>query len=131
MSIGEYLKQATRLRHRWGETDCCLWPADWVLQRRGFDPAAQWRGRYSTEEQALEFVTEAGGMVKMWSSVLPMLDRVDEPRDGDVGVVLVSGVRGPVANGSIYAAGRWSFLADRGLIRCTVQPEFVKAIWRV
>lgn len=131
MTVGEYLREATRTKHVWGERDCCLWPANWVCLQRGFDPAAQWRGRYSDEAQALAFVEQAGGMVAMWSGVLAPLERADAPHDGDVGVVMVHGPRGPVANGGIFADRRWSFLAPNGLFRASIAPEFVLAVWHV
>jgi len=131
MTVGEYLKEATRARHIWGERDCCLWPADWVLHRRGFDPAAQWRGRYDTESEALAFVDDAGGMVAMWAGVLDRLNRAEHPADGDVGVVMVHGPDGPVANGGIFADRRWSFLAPSGLFRASIAPEHVLSVWHV
>jgi len=70
-------------------------------------------------------------MVRMWAGVLPQLERTDQPQDGDVGVVMVQGPEGPVANGSIYAQGKWSFLAKAGLIRAVIEPQFVKAAWHV
>lgn len=131
MTVGEYLKAATVIRHEWGRHDCCLWPADWVKMQRGFDPAAQWRGRYASEKHALAFVEQAGGMVAMWEGVLPELTRTDAPEDGDVGVVMVHGPNGPIANGGIYADRRWSFLAPSGLFRASIAPEFVLAAWHV
>jgi len=131
MMVGEYLKEATRLHHKWGLHDCCLWPADWVQLSRGFDPAAQWRGRYDTESDALAFVEKSGGMVAMWQSVLAALAPCADPNDGDVGVIMVHGSHGAVANGGIFADRRWSFLAPSGLFRASIAPEHVLAVWHV
>lgn len=130
MEVGEYIKEAARGRHEWGVRDCCLWPADWVMLCRGFDPAAKWRGRYSTEAEALAFIEHEGGMLNMWSGVLP-LPRTATPKDGDVGVIMVHGDNGPVANGGIFADKRWSFVAPNGLFRASIAPEFVLAVWDV
>lgn len=131
MMVGEYLRAATRGIHEWGRHDCCLWPADWVLHKRGFDPAAQWRGRYDSQDAALAFVAQAGGMVAMWDGVLGQLERTNDPADGDVGVIIVHGPDGPVANGGIFADRRWSFLAPAGLFRAAIDPQFVLAAWHV
>ena len=39
--------------------------ADYVLGLTGIDPAAKWRGVYSTEEQARAFQDEAGGNLEL------------------------------------------------------------------
>lgn len=36
---------------QWGLNDCALWCASWVLKATGQDFAAEWRGRYSTEDE--------------------------------------------------------------------------------
>jgi len=50
-------------RHRpfaWGEHDCCLFAADWVLALTGIDPAAALRARYDRELGAARLARECG-----------------------------------------------------------------------
>ncbi len=44
----------------WGSHDCMLFAADAVLACTGRDPAAEWRGRYTTEAQAEAIMGEGG-----------------------------------------------------------------------
>jgi hypothetical protein len=44
----------------WGTHDCCLFAADAVLATTGADPAAEWRGRYDSEAEALELLGARG-----------------------------------------------------------------------
>ncbi len=44
----------------WGSHDCCLFAADAVIAVTGVDPAAEWRGRYSSEAEALALQGEGG-----------------------------------------------------------------------
>ena len=46
----------------WGVHDCCLWAANAVLALTGADPAAAWRGRYSSAAGAMRFLEELGGL---------------------------------------------------------------------
>lgn len=45
----------------WGEHDCFLFAADVVLAVTGQDPAAAWRGRYASEEEAEALIASLGG----------------------------------------------------------------------
>ena len=36
----------------WGEVDCCRFAFDWVRAATGFDPMADYRGKYSSEIEA-------------------------------------------------------------------------------
>lgn len=47
---------------QWGVHDCVLWAADAVLACTGQDPAAEWRGRYSTEAEAEAILGGAAGL---------------------------------------------------------------------
>lgn len=46
----------------WGVLDCTLWPAQLVLERKGFDPASGLRGRYDTAFGARRIAMQAGGL---------------------------------------------------------------------
>lgn len=45
----------------WGATDCVHFAGDWVRTLTGQDPLEQYRGRYSTEEEARALLAELDG----------------------------------------------------------------------
>src|SRR5689334_21603842 len=44
----------------WGTHDCVIWSADWLHKIKGEDPAAEWRGKYSTEKEAQALFASLG-----------------------------------------------------------------------
>lgn len=44
----------------WGTSDCALWAASWVLKATGRDLAADWVGRYATEDELHDLMRERG-----------------------------------------------------------------------
>jgi hypothetical protein len=46
----------------WGENDCCLFAADCVLALTGIDPAASFRGSYSSALGSARLQAECGGV---------------------------------------------------------------------
>jgi len=87
--LSDFLADAERRPFVWGEWDCCLFAADWVLALTGVDVAAEFRGAYADEDAALEIVRGYGGMVHMVESLLPdiPLSNPKMARRGDVCVV--------------------------------------------
>lgn len=55
--LSGYLKNMRKLPFKWGNNDCAMFAANWVVNCTGFDPAEDYRGRYKTEEEALSFGT--------------------------------------------------------------------------
>jgi hypothetical protein len=68
--LAAVLAQHQRTPFVWGEHDCCLFAASVVQALTGVDPAAGWRGTYSTEEQAQALIEEAGGLLALATSAL-------------------------------------------------------------
>ena len=110
MTLEEYF--ATCRRCQYGIKDCCLFPADWILARTGFDPAADVRGRYNSEATALKFILAGGGIFRLIDRHCRAagLKRTTDPVDGDIGCVKVDGV----AVGSIMKNGLWWVMAPAG-----------------
>jgi hypothetical protein len=97
----------------WGSHDCCLWAADAVQAVTGRDPAAQWRGTYSSEIGAFRVVLALGGL-----PAIAALGGVEIPPglaiQGDVG--LVRWPDGIHSLGVCAGAGRWLVVGDEGLV---------------
>lgn len=75
----------------WGETDCLLSLANIVDLVKGYDPAAEFRGRYRTKLGALRVTRKYGGFVGAldamarrfkWEAVTP-----SEARVGAIGII--------------------------------------------
>lgn len=54
----------------WGVHDCCLFAADVVKAMTGHDPAAPYRGTYSTQEGAAKVLANAGGVFALVDATL-------------------------------------------------------------
>jgi hypothetical protein len=55
-ALNAQIEAARALPFAWGSHDCCLWPATVAFALTMRDPAAYWRGKYTTAREA----------VKMW-----------------------------------------------------------------
>jgi hypothetical protein len=98
---------------RYGIDDCCLAPANIYVGVLGFDPAARWRGRYSTRRGAQRLLGREGiigtlsGVTKErgWRKIRPILAKI-----GDLGIIRTA--EGPAV--AIHYAGRWHNHIDYG-----------------
>lgn len=97
----------------WGSHDCCLWAADAVQAVTGRDPAARWRGTYSSEVGAFRIVLALGGLPMIGalcgSEILPGLAIT-----GDIGTV--KWADGVVSLGVNAGGDRWLVVGDAGLV---------------
>lgn len=83
-----------------------MWLADWVAVQCGTDPAAGWRGSYTTPLGATRIIKSRGGLVAHLEGCLAPLgiERTDEPSRGDIAVVRAAeGQRGAIVLGSTVA----------------------------
>lgn len=108
MTPGEYVQRTAGLPWQWGVQDCTVWVADWCRLRWGIDPAESYRGRYSSETEALALT--ATGLA---ATVAPhvALRVKDAPDTGDIGVIEVAGRQ--VA--AIWSGAHWLFRTQRGV----------------
>jgi hypothetical protein len=132
MDIHEFL--ALPHRFRWGGIDgddCMTFPASWVKECIGVDPAAELRGTYRTQE-------EAHGILASYSGALPFMEhhlikigakRVQQPADGDVGLVrAVTGSGEETEIGAIRFGPLWACIHPAGVRRASL--PFIAA-WRL
>ena len=116
---------AARLRtpFAWGVHDCCLWAADAVLAQTGRDPAAAWRGTYSSRRGAAAVLRQAGGL----RAVAALAGRevpAAAALPGDVGLLQRPGGRLL----GVCAGGSWLVASRGGLV--AVPAEAAIAAWR-
>lgn len=126
--LAEFLRSELSKTTVWGQWDCGLRIADWLVVRMGVpDPAAHLRGRY-VDRQTFEAVAGAPYPVVIGRLVRAAgLRRVVTPGPGDVGVI-----RTPdgTALGAIRTARGWSVPARVGLIRVPADAPVMMA-WGV
>jgi hypothetical protein len=98
----------------WGQCDCCLWPASWILLQTGVDPAAALRGSYSTRAGAYRLIMRAGGLQPLARSLAATagLPETTDPLPGDVGLVF-TGERLALA---IKTRVGWACKSQKGIV---------------
>lgn len=62
MRLAAHIEKAREWAFSFGEHDCCLFAADWVLTCTGQDFAAPFRGRYATRAKAIAMLGARGGL---------------------------------------------------------------------
>lgn len=130
MTLAEFLGQAVRTPFAPGAHDCRLFPANWVLAATGRDPAAAFRGRYASEAEGLALAEAVGGVEAATAAGMAAagLTPTDAPAAGDVGVITVFTLDGPVAVGGIFTGRHWAFLSPGGVSLWPAEPI---AAWRL
>lgn len=128
--IGTWLKDHLHRPREAGGWDCCTLPGDWTVDQGRPDPMAAWRGRYSSEDEAQAFISEAGGLLPLFvegfaSAGIP--ERNGAPQPGDVGVLRI----GDLEAGAIYVGPRWCFVASRGLGFASIDTDCISKVWAV
>lgn len=127
--LGEYLRAACGTPWITGKHDCCTLAGDWAITWARGDPMAEWRGKYSTDQEALRLIVKAGGLLMLWQRALTSIGvaTVGESRAGDVGVVRAFGEDGKVTHvGAIWTGQRWAFRASRGM---NFEPAEPLCVW--
>lgn len=117
----------------WGVQDCWLFAADWVWTRTGWDPAADLRGRYSTELGAARLIARAGGPEAFAGRLLGGVGWSPTARAyrGQVGLLPAvsdtNGVRIIQVAGVCLGGGWWASRTEDGLLIGQPRPT---ALWR-
>lgn len=118
-SLERYLTRTWEEPFEWGKRDCTLWPANWWVARYGEDPAAPYRGRYSTREEA-DALTGSDLIATIDGCIFQ--HRRKTPRRGDIGVVEVIGKE----LAAIFTGSHWAIKTEAKMLLIKREP---KAIW--
>ncbi|MCX5513415.1 DUF6950 family protein [Kaistia algarum] len=113
----------------WGEVDCCLVMADWLIENGYQDCAAHLRGTYRTEADLNTILDAAGGVlpiVKACFALIP-LELSSTPDAGSVGVI---GDRSNIHRqwGAIFDGVRWQVRLKGGMVQFSAP---LLACWRI
>lgn len=134
MHLRHYLSHAAKRGFKWGEHDCILFSAGWVMNVSGRDPAQPWRGTYRNEAEGKALLERCGGMATCiaealahcgWREVV-LGQEMTAPGD----IVLVERVdwEGGQAAGIAVDRGRVALLTKLGLV---VGPGAIIKAWRM
>lgn len=128
-ALSAFLRADAARPFAWGIRDCGLRLADWVLARRGVDPAADVRGTYGNADE-LAVLMGWGGLPRFVDRLARRvgLERVPEPEPGDIAVI---SLRGQPPQGAIRLDAGWSILADGGVGRVPDANVRLVGAWRV
>lgn len=132
MDIKEFL--ALPHHFRWGGIgggDCMTFCATWAKEVTGIDLAANLRGTYRTKPEAHAVMDAAGGPLAFMDGRLAFIgaERVDEPHDGDIGLINTLTADGSKAEiGAIRFGPLWACIHPAG-VRAT-HSDFIAA-WRL
>ncbi|MCX0428913.1 DUF6950 family protein [Aeromonas veronii] len=109
----------------WGESDCCLFTADACIAVAGVDPAAVYRGRYTTEIGARRVLLKEHGSIAGALDACFERIPVSLAQRGDA--VVFDGPSGETA-GVIWAGSLWAMTEDGARPLHGVIPRIA---WRV
>ena len=128
--LAAFLRNQAMLLFQWGERDCGLIQADWVVATGRPDPAAAVRGRYDSAETCLEVC----GAPDYQTAIAAIADgaglpRIDNPWAGDIGILDVPNV-GPLG-GIMTVGGSWAFRTSRGITWSRMAPGRLIQAWEV
>ncbi|MBS7542534.1 DUF6950 family protein [Ancylobacter oerskovii] len=126
--LRSFLIDHARREFAWGTEDCCLLIADWWRANHGVDPAAGWRGTYSTAAEKDALLAREGGVARIVRRLALDVgaERTSDPRPGDFGVVRVDRKH----LGAIRAPdGKWATKSLAGLVLFT--PIHIVAAWKI
>lgn len=75
--LADYIETRRRRVFSWGDNDCAMFAADWVVEAAGWDPAAAVRGRYTTAVGARRVLkNRAGGDLEAFvDGQLPVIEQ--------------------------------------------------------
>jgi hypothetical protein len=113
----------------WGERDCCLTLADWVIAAGHPDPAPHLRGAYRDEAECRALVAAGGGLVAVVDGICAAagLERVERPARGVIGVIGAAQISARQW-GAIFDGRRWLMARADGFQAVTARPL---AMWSV
>lgn len=127
--LAEFRTLAAGRTFEWGVWDCGMLCAEWVRLLRDVDPAAAWRGRYSTEAELDLILRGRGGIIAHFDRCLGGvgIERSPFPMRGDVVIVeSPQGLTGGVLTGPMVL-----FAGRRGIIQWRIKLAAIVAAWEI
>jgi hypothetical protein len=122
--LHDVIKAALGRPFSWGEFDCCLFAAECAVAVCNTDPAAEYRGKYTTETGAKRLLKKNHGSLEAaWDACFSRVPPAYIQR-GDVALY-----DGPNGRGvAVFWANEYWSVAEEGVSRIACEPL---AVWRV
>jgi hypothetical protein len=129
-----FLAQATARVAVWGQWDCHLWLADWIVAATDApDPAADFRGRYRTALGAKRLLKREGGSPALVARLAARAGLADvdlaDVRAGDIGLMPICGIKDFHFLGVLRTERRWCCL--RWPAGIAAIPDRAAKAWRL
>lgn len=125
--LSSHIRRGDAEPFEFGRLDCCLWVADWVKLQTGFDPAADWRGQYSTRDEYRHLLLTRGNLIRVATRAMQQIGATPilpaDAKPGDVGVIMTED--GPAL--AIRDRAAWAAKTGDRLART---PDALRA-WRL
>lgn len=120
--LADFVAERWAMPFAWGQNDCAMFAADWVLTCTGHDPASAWRGRYH------DALTAARACASLEDAATSELGEPCSPALAQRGdVVLFDGGFGPTLGVCI---GHMLIAPSRDGLTCAPMTAAAKA-WRI
>lgn len=107
--LSQFLQGRAKSPFVWGENDCLMFAADAVreITAEDFDPAQEWRGTYSTHDEAAALLQANGGVAGIITKGLgvPSHKNILMAQRGDV--AMVRSATGELAGGVVDDTGQF------------------------
>lgn len=117
-ALARFLRQEAKRSFNWRDAHCLMLVADWLVARGKPDPAAGHRTSADSEAAAKTLLANAGGLNRFARDAMArtgLAEAANPVCRGDVGLVTVLGLEGPVLAGGIWTGARWAVRGPRGL----------------
>lgn len=115
----------------WGESDCMIVLADYLIALGYGDAASKWRGHYDSAascQRVSGFIKDPVG-VMTYAAESVGLKATSAPKRGDVGVVKISDQTGLKIMGAVCLGKNWAFKGHHSVV--IGKPIEVLAAWEV
>jgi len=123
MNLPDFFREYGDRPWVWGEVDCCLALADWLVAQGRADSAASLRGTYHSEDALRAILQAAGGVLPLVRQCADRagLAETDRPAEGCVAVI-GSRENGLRQWGAIFDGARWQVRLLNGFVAVTARP---------
>lgn len=121
--LSEFMRRHAQRPWKWGETDCSLTLADWAIENGYPDPAAMWRGAYTSEDQWKAAIIARGGLQYVVADVCARagIFVTDKPARGVIAVIGAS--NNPDRQyAAIHDGARWQVRLKDGFTGMKARP---------
>lgn len=127
--LQEYIESHQTTKFSYGEFDCALFASNWVKISTNYDPAKEFRNRYSTKNGSLKRLKEIGGsfsLFEVFGSKMKEEIPVLKAQRGDIVGVVEDGEALGICDGQNVVC-----LGQEGLVFYDITDKALKVAWRV